>query len=231
MRIHSFHLVRMSPARASRALLRPPSAPGLRHVEVLAGMQLGAPVISPRRMQVRRLAVFAEWEDEAALEDFLITTPLGHALDDGWHVRLEFLRRWGMVRELAHLPEVAAPSSLDDPVVAVTLARMRIPEMPRFIHWGRPVERQVRDHPATTLSLAAIRPPRTVSTFSIWTKARAMTDMVFGRDAGEPARRHVEAMAERERRDFHHEFTTLRFRPLSEHGTWEGRSDYVPLAR
>ena len=31
------------------------------------------------------------------------------------------------------------------------------------------------------------------------------------------------AMVERERRDFHHEFTTLRFRPLSEHGTWEGR--------
>ncbi|AQP51483.1 hypothetical protein BW733_12350 [Tessaracoccus flavescens] len=35
-------------------------------------------------------------------------------------------------------------------------------------------------------------------------------------------------MAERERRAFHHEFTTLRFRPLAEHGTWDGRAGYVP---
>jgi hypothetical protein len=33
---------------------------------------------------------------------------------------------------------------------------------------------------------------------------------------------------ERERKDFHHEFTTLRFRALTEHGTWDGRSDIVP---
>lgn len=53
--------------------------------------------------------------------------------------------------------------------------------------------------------------------------------MVHGRDAsaggehgGEVGGRHARAMVERERRDFHHEFTTLRFRPLSEHGTWEG---------
>lgn len=59
-----------------------------------------------------------------------------------------------------------------------------------------------------------------------------MTDMVFGRPRpGEPreeqVRRHVEAMVERERREFHDEFTTLRFRPLSEHGRWEGRGDCV----
>lgn len=35
-------------------------------------------------------------------------------------------------------------------------------------------------------------------------------------------------MNERERRDFHREFTTLRFKPLSEHGSWEGRTAYVP---
>jgi hypothetical protein len=32
----------------------------------------------------------------------------------------------------------------------------------------------------------------------------------------------------RERGDFHFEFTTLRFRSLEEHGTWEGRSRIVP---
>lgn len=52
--------------------------------------------------------------------------------------------------------------------------------------------------------------------------------MVFARGSEAADRRHVEAMAERERRDFHHEFTTLRFRPLSEHGIWEGRRGLVP---
>lgn len=190
-------------------------------------MQLGAAVVSPRRMQLRRLAVFAQWEDEAALVDFLAQHPFGRKLNDGWHVRLEFVRRWGEVRELGPMPDAAGRMELDEPVVAVTLARMRLPELPRFIRWGRPVERQIRDHPEATLAMAAIRLPRTVSTFSIWTSTRAMTGMVFGRDAGEAARRHVEAMAERDRRDFHHEFTTLRFRPLSEHGSWEGRTDYT----
>ncbi|MCD0446555.1 hypothetical protein LO763_23335 [Glycomyces sp. A-F 0318] len=230
MGIHSFHLARLPLREAAGALLRPPSAPGLRHLEVLAGMRLGAPVVSPHRMQVRRLAVFAEWADEAALEDFLAQAPLGRGLGRGWHVRLEFRRRWGAVRELAHLPAETGRTDPAEPVVAVTLARMRLPELPRFLRWGRPVERQVRDHPETTLALAAVRPPRTVATFSVWTSARAMTGMVFGRDDGDAARLHDAAMAERERRDFHHEFTTLRFRPLSEHGSWEGRSGIVPWA-
>lgn len=228
MSIHSFHLVQAPLREAVGALLRPPSAAGLHHLEVLFGMELGAPVVSPRRIQLRRLAVFAEWADEAALEAFLAERPFGRLLGGGWHVRLEYLRRWGAIRELDHLPAEAGRADPSEPVVAVTLARMRLPELPRFIHWGRPVERQVRDHPETTLALAAMRPVRTVSTFSVWTSARAMTGMVFGRDDGDAARRHSEAMAERDRRDFHHEFTTLRFRPLSEHGSWEGRSNIVP---
>ncbi|XBH22264.1 hypothetical protein V5R04_03280 [Jonesiaceae bacterium BS-20] len=67
-----------------------------------------------------------------------------------------------------------------------------------------------------------------MATFSIWTSARAMTSMVFGRDQGQSSQHHTAGMAERERRDFHHEFTTLRFRPLSEHGTWEGQSNHIP---
>lgn len=187
-------------------------------------MRLGSPVLSPGRLQLTRLAVFAEWEDEQALEHFLAAPGLGRRLDAGWHVRLAFLRRWGRVAQLAHLPEVAEPSRPGEPVVALTLARTRLPELGRFIRWGRPVERQVRDHPAATLALAAVRPPRTFATFSIWRSAREMTGMVFGRGEAPDARAHAAGMAERERR----EFTTLRFRPLSEHGSWEGRGDYVP---
>lgn len=193
-------------------------------------MALGSPILSPARMQLRKLAVFAAWESERALDTFLMDSALGRTLAAGWHVRLEFLRRWGHISELPDLPASAAEVDPSTPVVAVTLARLKLPEVPRFIRWGKPVEELVRDHPGTTLGLAAMRPPRTVSTFSAWRSQREMTDMVRGHDTFTGAQRHATAMVERKRGDFHHEFTTLRFRPLAEQGAWEGRSGIVPRA-
>lgn len=191
-------------------------------------MRLGAPVLSPGRLQLRRLAMFAEWEDEAALESFLSHHRLGRRLADGWHVRLAFLRRWGGLAALDGLPERRGRWVPDEPCVAVTIARMQLSQLPRFLRWGRPVERLVRDHPATTLAMAAIRPPRTVCTFSVWRSVREMVGMVQGRSHVARPRRHRDAMVERDRKPFHHEFTTLRFRALSEHGQWLGRSGIVP---
>ena len=114
--------------------------------------------------------------------------------------------------------------------VAVTLARLKHSQLLRFIKWGKPVEELVRDDPATTISLAAMHPLNTVSTFSVWRTEREMTDMVRGHSAMPQPERHAAAMRERNRKDFHFEFTTLRFRSLSEHGTWEGRTAIVPVA-
>jgi hypothetical protein len=194
----------------------------------MAVMELGSGIFSPARMQLRRLAVFAEWEGEDALDAFLTDTDLGRRLNAGWHVRLEFLRRWGRVSEFDELPASVDRMDPEAPVVAVTLARLKLSEVPRFIRWGKPVEKLVRDHPGTTLALAAIRPPRTVSTFSVWRSQREMVEMVRGHGSVPGAERHAAAMVERERKDFHHEFTTLRFRALSEHGAWEGQSLIVP---
>ncbi len=231
MTLHSFHLATVPAAVGARWLLRGPShegTPGLDHAECLALMRLGAPVVSPDRLQLRRLAVFAQWRDEEALERFLGEDEGGRLLATGWHVRLEFLRRWSTIEALPGLPVRAGRWDQDEPVVAVTLARMRLPRLPRFLRWGRPVERQVRDHPGVTLGVAALRPPRTISTFSVWRSVQEMEDMVHGRSAAPAPDRHVAAMAERERRDFHHEFATYRFRPLSEHGSWDGRTGIVP---
>lgn len=226
--MHSFHLAQVPAAVTANAMLRPLVAPGLLRAECLAGMQLGAPVISADRMQLGQLVMFAAWREQSALDRFLDDHPLGRRLAAGWHVRLDFIRRWGSVTEFADLPQVASRTDPEEPVVAVTLARLRLPEVPRFISWGRPVERQIRDHPGATLTGSGIRPVRTVSTYSIWRNAREMTEMVFGRGDGPGADQHHRAMRERDRRDFHHEFTTLRFRALSEHGSWQGRTGYVP---
>lgn len=85
----------MSLVTAAGALLVAPKSPGRLHIEVRANMELGAAVLSPKRMQLPRIAVFTEWESEAALEASVAAPPVGRRLNLGWHVRLEFLRRWG----------------------------------------------------------------------------------------------------------------------------------------
>ena len=231
MTVFTFHLAKTTLGATAKALCRPPTGAevaGLRHAECMARMTLGAPILSPARMQLRQLAMFAAWESHGAIDDFLGRTSLGRAIAAGWHVRMEFQRRWGHVSEFDGLAESVGEQDPEAPVIAVTLARMRLPQVLRFIRWGKPVEELVRDHPGATFAMAAMRLPRTVSTFSVWTSQREMIDMVRGRSNVPRPERHVAAMAERERKDFHFEFTTLRFRPIAEYGSWEGRTRIVP---
>lgn len=232
MVVFTYHLARTSPIKTVKAMVRPPAASrisGLRHAECMSAMRLGSPLVSPARMQLQNLAMFASWDAEESVDSFLATSPLGQTLSQGWHVRLDFLRRWGHVDAFDGLPESTGETDPNEPVVALTIARMKLPQVPRFIQWGKPVESLVRDDPEQTLALAALRLPRTVSTFSVWKSAAAMENMVRGHSSVPKPMRHADAMVERTRKDFHFEFTTLRFRCMSEHGTWQGRSTIVPI--
>jgi len=231
MKVFTFHFARIDIRTALRVLLRPPTGqqvPGLNHAECMTRMTLGAPILSPARLQLRNLTMFAEWENSVAIDEFLDGTKLGRQLAAGWHVRMEFQRRWGYVSQFDDLPESVGEQDPTSPVVAVTLARMKLPQVPRFIRWGKPVEELVRDHPAAIVAIAAVRLPRTVSTFSVWTSLLEMVDMVRGDSSVPQPERHAAAMAERRRKDFHSEFTTLRFRPIAEYGNWEGRTNIIP---
>ena len=224
--LFSFHLASPGLGKTLACLLRPPRAEttqGLRHIEVVVPMTLGRNVSTPSRYHPRQVAAFAAWENEAALDEFLSRTACGRVLAPGWPVRMEFVRKWGCLHELDGIPETGAALDDEATVVSVTIARLRVVEAGRFIRWGKPVERQVRDDPAATIALAAIRPLRTLSTFSIWRTQRDLMRMVHGRPGDEGSQMHAKAMRERNRKDFHHEFITMRFRPLSEHGHWEGR--------
>lgn len=230
--VFTFHIAKTTIGTTVRALYHPPTRqqiPGLKHAECMTRMTLGAPIVSPARMQLRQLTMFAAWESHDAIDDFLANTRLGGVLASGWHVRLAFQRRWGYVKAFDGLPANVGDQDPAAPVVAVTLARMKLPEVPRFIRWGKPVEELVRDHPGTTLALAAMRLPRTVSTFSVWASQREMVDMVRGHSAMPRPERHAAAMVERQRKDFHLEFTTLRFKPLAEYGQVDGRITIVPF--
>lgn len=231
MSVFSYHLVQTSFLSGLKATLlspKPGRIPGLVHWECMHCMTLGSAVFSPSRLLLRQIALFAQWENEAAIDHFLQQNKLGKKLAKGWHVRLEFMRQWGSIAGFKIPAATISPDTPDASVVAVTIARMKLPEVPRFIRWGRPVEKLVRDHPGTTLSLASIRLPRVVSTFSIWKSQKEMTDMVRGHSSLPQPKRHLDAMQERERKDFHFEFTTLRFRPIAEYGSWKGQSNYLP---
>ncbi len=231
MAVHTFHLAEVGPRTTMRAILRPPTQAtvrGLINAECMTTMELGLPLASPSRLQPRRLGVFAAWEREAAIDDFLASPGLGSSLAHGWHVRLELLRRWGHISGFDEPVRVTEEHDADAPVVAVTMARLKLPQLPRFIQWGKPVELLVRDHPAATLAVAGMRPPRLLATFSMWRSQHEMIDMVGGTSDRPDAQRHVAAMAEQRRKDFHHEFAALRFRPLAEYGVWQGRSAIVP---
>lgn len=233
MKLFSFHLATPGLAKTLAFLLQPPrpeTTHGLCHIEIVVPMTLERGVTQPSRYHPQQVAAFAVWENEAALEDFLSRNNCGMVLSRGWHVRMEFVRKWGRMQGFDDLPETAMVLDDEEPVVSVTLARLRVKEAVRFIRWGKPVERQVRDNPATTIAMAAIRPLRTLSTFSIWQTQRDLKQMVYGRAGDKDSLKHSEAMQERNRKDFHHQFITMRFRPLSEHGDWEGKNQLLPAS-
>lgn len=231
MSIFSYHLANASFGSTLKALavpLKPSNTPGLIHAECMSAMTLGSPVFSLSRILLNQVVLFAQWHDEAAIDQFLEESRFGNMLARGWHTRLQFTRQWGEITGFDIPTESEVVYSPDATVVAVTLARMKLFQVPRFLRWGRPVEKLVRDHPGTTLALASIRFPRTVSTFSIWKSQKEMLDMVRGHSAVPEPKRHINAMKERDRKDFHFEFTTLRFKPISESGEWKGQTNFIP---
>ena len=230
MSISSFHLVKIPLQTAIKSLftkLINKKTKGLIYSEYMTAMTLGSPIISSKRFLIRDIAIFAQWENENDLENFLDNDKFGKVLNKGWHVRLGFMRSWGEIRGFKIPKEKVPLESLNSPVVAVTIARMKPLAIPRFLRWGRPVEKLVRDHSGTLLSLAAFKFPNTISTFTIWKNIKEMEEMVNGHSKMPKPKRHSDAMKERIRKNFHFEFTTLRFKPLSEFGSWKGKENYT----
>ncbi|MCX6123587.1 MAG: hypothetical protein NTV34_02380 [Proteobacteria bacterium] len=227
--IFSYHLVRVSILRSIQYIFFPPSYkrfPGLKHHEFFFTMKLGEPIFSPRRFSISTLALIAWWQDEHALDRFLDIQSNKFITKDGWHVRLKKYRFWGRVKEIGDCYTHSEQPKPNTPVVGITLARLKLSQTLRFIKWGKPVELQVRDHPGKLLGLAAMRPLNTFSTFSIWKNEAEMINMVQGALKERDGAEHRVAMQERKKKDFHHEFMTMRLIPTREVGAWSGKSNW-----
>jgi hypothetical protein len=222
--IVSIHIADVGPLRAQRLLFRRPrvaEVPGMISAEPAITAPLGTRAPRPNLSQI---GLIAAWEDDGALDCFLDSHSYGRKLASGWHTRLQPVRCFGSWSALPGLPTREVPVEDDEPVVALTLGRLRILRARPFLSSAAPAERDAIADPAVVASIGFARPalPRLVSTFSIWRSAAAMRAYAF-----DSAGSHQAAVRADRARPFHHESAFVRFRPYASEGSWDGRD---PLA-
>lgn len=222
--IVSVHLADIGWLRAPRLLLRGldvSTVPGMTYAEPVFTAPLGTRVPRPHP---GRIGLIAAWENDAALDRFLSGNPFAEHIKEGWHTRLEPLRCFGSWAGMPALPKKGLPVADDEPVVVLTLGRLRILRTRPFLKAGAPAERDAVANPAVlaVTGLARLARPRLVSTFSIWRTAAAMREYAFDKSGT-----HQAAVKADRAHPFHHESAFVRFRPYASEGKWDGRD---PLA-
>jgi hypothetical protein len=230
--IASFHLARFPTrlvpvelARAAtqrRALRR---TDGLRFWKILGtgrGRTMGASA------DLRRWALFAVWDDDAALDRFLArsaTAAHWARADETWHVRLQPVRAhgaWGGA-DVPALLGSAGPPHGGDPVAVLTRARIRVRHLAAF-HRAVPDAEANLHRQRGLLATVGIgeAPLLRQGTFSLW---RSLPDVVAYAYRDD---RHAAVVQRTRAGTWYGEELFARFRPYHSAGTWAGVD---PLAR
>jgi hypothetical protein len=216
----SVHFADVGRRKALGALRRRPktgSVPGLRQADVALAAPLGGAFLPS--LDARRVGLVAFWDDDESLDAFLADHPLAQALADGWHVRLEPLRAHGSWPGLPEDTPTGRAVTYDGPAVVVTIGRLRLSQAVRFLKASARAEERVLEAPGLTWATGFGRPPL-VGTLSLWEDSRSLATYAYG--ASRPA--HPDAIAEGERKAFHHQQAFIRFRPYASRGHLDGRN-------
>jgi hypothetical protein len=218
--ITSVHIANVGPGAALsllRKVPKPVETSGLRHADLTFTAPLSASILG--RPDLGRVALLAFWDDDAALDRFLADHPVAQRLAGGWHVRLEPLRAFGSWPGLPAETPTSRAVDYDGPLAALTLGRLRFSQAPRFLRASAKAEARALRAPGLVWATGLARPPL-VSTCSLWESTRALSTYAYGN--AEPA--HPDAIAEGERKPFHHQQAFIRFRPYGSVGGLTGRN-------
>jgi len=173
---------------------------------------------------LRRWALFCVWEDESALEAFLLTSPVAARWEqlarECWHVRLACVRShgaWGGF-PLAQ----TQPATGDGPIAILTRASIRPARLLRFYRAIEPPATRLTSSPGLLASVGVGEwPIARQATFSLWRSLADAQAYAYGSDA------HKEVVRRTRAEDWYAEELFARFEPYGSAGTWDGTD---PLA-
>ncbi len=229
-RIASFHLVREPTWKTPLALARlGTDRIWLRRTRGLVFWRLlgtGAGDHTGSGADFARTALFAVWEDEAALDDVparRVTSPAGgDGAQESWHVRLRGVGGHGRWRGVDPLEGLEAGSG-DGPVAIITRADVRRHSWKAFGAASDVVDAELHTA-AGLIDVVGIgeAPVGRLATFSLWETQAAARAFAYSMPD------HVEVIRRTRDEDWYAEEMFARFEPYGSTGTWNGRD---PLAK